>query len=475
MRVNIHRMGEPKLNAIKNAMLLNFKAILFTSLTTVIGFLTLNFNDSPPFHDLGNISAIGVVCALVFSVFTLPALMAITPFRKKKIKKNFNRSTIDKYLEFGVTKLLNYRKTVLFVFAGLSLLFIVLSFGNVFSDNYIKYFSPRIKFRQDTDHIMGKMTGIYNIDFKINGGAEQSITTPEYIILLDLFEQWLYKQEHVRHVNGIHDIIKRVNKSMHNDDMSYFEVPGSADLISQYLLAYEMSVPYGLDLSSQINLDKSASKFSIIVDNISSEELLLLTANAEQWLRDNASTIMISEGASVPIMFAHMGNRQIKGMIKGGLIALILISILLILLLRNFKLGLLSLLPNLLPVFFAFGFWGLFIGQVNSAAAMVFGMTLGVIVDDTVHVLVKYMYAKEKLSYGIKAAITYTVVHVGKAIIATSAILFAGFAVLGFSNFEMNSAMGKMSVLVILAALILDLFFLPILIFLVESRKSKLK
>ena len=470
--LNNYRKGETKYNAIRKSMLLNFRAVFFTSLTTIIGFLTLNFNDSPPFHDLGNISALGVACAFVFSVFTLPALLAITPFRKRKSGKVVSKTRFEVFLENYSSGLLKNKKAILIGYFVASAILVALSFTNVFNDNYVKYFSPEIQFRSDTDHIMKRLTGIYNIDFNIKGGDEQSITNPEYLKLLDEFEDWLFQQEPVTHVIGIHDVIKRVNKSMNGDDEQFFAIPETSELASQYLLVYEMSVPYGLDLSSQINLDKSSSKFSVLVGNISFNELLQLTEKAEQWLKDNVTPEMISTGASVPIMFAHLGQRQTRGMVQGGIIALTLISILMILLLRSVKFGVMSLIPNLLPVFFAFGIWSIFIGEVNSATAMVFGMTLGIIVDDTVHMLVKYKYARKTLGFGAADAIQYVTASVGKAIIATSLILFAGFAVLGFSNFEMNSAMGQMSGLVIIAALLLDLSLLPVLMFIVEKKKS---
>ena len=466
------RKGDTKSIAVKKSIILNFKAIFFTSLTTIIGFLTLNLNDSPPFHDLGNISALGVACAFIFSIFTLPALLAVTPFRNNTQRSTESTTTIDSLLGKLSVGLLRNKQKVVVGYVIISFAFIAFSFTNVFNDNYVKYFSPEIQFRSDTDHIMEKMTGIYNIDFNLTGGDDQSITNPLYLKLLNEFEEWLLKQENVTHVLGVHEVVKRVNKSMHGDDESYFVIPENSELASQYLLVYEMSVPYGLDLSSQINLDKSSSKFSILVGNISSIELLHLTKNAEQWLQDNAPLLMNSTGASVPIMFAHLGQRQTRGMVQGGVIALIVISILLIIFLRSGKLGIMSLIPNLLPVFFAFGFWGFFIGEVNSATAMVFGMTLGVIVDDTVHMLVKYKYARRKLGYEISDAVHYATISVGKAIIATSLILFSGFTVLGFSNFEMNSAMGQMSGLVIIAALILDLSLLPVLIYLIEKKKQ---
>lgn len=456
------RSGQEKKVAIQSGMAINFKAILFTSITTIIGFLVLNLNDSPPFHDLGNISALGVLAALLFSVFTLPALIAITPFKANKDQQiqPETHPFFDALAAFVVRR----RKAIIPVFVFLAALFAILSFQNEFNDEFTRYFSKQIEFRSNTDKVSEHMTGIYDIQFGLSAKGEGGITDVEYLSTLNRFDTWLKKQPHVTHVLGIHDVVKRVNRSMHGDDPAYKTIPESTVEATQYLLMYEMSVPFGLDLNNQINMDKSKSKFSIIVENISSRELLQLTSSAERWLEKNAPEYMHAKGISTPIMFAHLGNRQINGMIKGGLLALVIISIFMMLLLKDVKTGIMSLIPNVIPVFMAFGVWFLIDGQVNSAVAMVFGMTLGIVVDDTVHIIVKYTYARKKLQKSKEESLVHTLEHTGRAVIATSVILIAGFAVLGFSNFTMNSAMGIMTAIVIFCALILDLLLLPALL-----------
>ena len=259
---------------------------------------------------------------------------------------------------------------------------------------------------------------------------------------------------------------------MHGDDPSYYEVPSNREEAAQYLLLYELSLPFGLDLNNQINVDKSETRVTATLENISSAEMIAFSARAEQWLRDNTDQPMHAIGVSPTMMFSKLGFRQADSMFKGNIIALILISLVLMLALRNFKLGLLSIIPNVAPVLVGFGIWALYKGQINTGMVIVFGMTLGIIVDDTVHFMSKFLRARRELGYDAKQAVIYAFETVGRALVTTTIVLLAGFAVLSTSSFALNSYMARITVIIILSALIIDFILLPSLLILI-SKKSE--
>ncbi len=171
-------------------------------------------------------------------------------------------------------------------------------------------------------------------------------------------------------------------------------------------------------------------------------------------------------------MFSKQGFRQADSMFNGNIVALILISLVLMLALRNFGLGLLSIIPNVAPVLVGFGLWWLYKGTINTGMVIVFGMTLGIIVDDTVHFMSKFLRAKRELGYDSKAAVVYAFETVGRALVTTTIVLVAGFAVLSTSPFALNSYMARITTLIITAALVIDFLLLPSLLILI-SRDSK--
>ncbi len=155
---------------------------------------------------------------------------------------------------------------------------------------------------------------------------------------MEAFAQWYRQQPHVLHVNTITDIMKRLNRNLHNDDDAWYRLPEQRDLAAQYLLLYEFSLPFGLDLNNQINVKKSATRFSVTLENVSTREMLALEEQAQAWLHEHAPGMRI-EGASPAVMFSHIGERNIKAMLKGTTLALVMISFILIFALRTLRIG----------------------------------------------------------------------------------------------------------------------------------------
>jgi len=178
---------------------------------------------------------------------------------------------------------------------------------------------------------------------------------------------------------------------------------------------------------------------------------------------------MQANGASPSVMFAHIGYRNIRSMLTGTTLALVLISLVLIIALRSLKIGLVSLIPNLAPAAMAFGLWGLFVGEVGLGLSVVTGMTLGIVVDDTVHFLSKYLRARREQHLNPPDAVRYAFSTVGMALTVTTLVLIAGFMVLTESPFKLNADMGLLTAVTIGFALIADFLFLPPLLMKVEK------
>jgi len=241
-----------------------------------------------------------------------------------------------------------------------------------------------VEFRVDTEFTTDNLTGLYNISYSLEAEESGAISEPDFLNKLEEFANWYRQQPEVMHVNSLSDTMKRLNKNLHGDDAEWYRMPDERELAAQYLLLYEMSVPYGLDLNNQINIDKSATKLDVTLNSLSSNDTITLEERAQQWLRDNAPASMQVHGASPVIMFSHIGARNIRSMLTGTTLALVLISFILVFALRSLRIGLISIIPNLIPAGMAFGLWGLMVGQVGLALSVVTGMTLGIVVDDTV-------------------------------------------------------------------------------------------
>ena len=233
-----------------------------------------------------------------------------------------------------------------------------------------------------------------------------------------------------------------------------------------------MSLPYGLDLNNQINIDKSSTKLAVTVHVISSEEEILFDRRVRDWIKENAPAIKKADSGSTVLMFSHIGQRNVRAMLFGTTIALILISGILIIALQSLKIGLVSLIPNLVPAAIGFGLWGIFVGEVGLSLSIVTGMSFGIVVDNTVHFLSKYLRAKRESSLKPEDAVRYAFRIVGKALVVTTITLVIGFSALATSNFSFNSDMGLLTAVIITIALVQVFLLLPPLLLTIEEKDN---
>lgn len=343
------RQGKSKKEAVMESLRVNLQPVILTSVTTAIGFLSMNFSDSPPFRDLGNIVAIGVMIACVLSLTLFPAIMMLLPVKVKQVEDPAQQKML-KLAGFVSDK----RKILLPAMSFLVIALVALLPQNTLNDNFVEYFDESTTIRQTTSYMQENLSGIIMMEVVIDAKEQNAISEPAYLQRLDAFSQWFLQQPEVDHVLSLSDTFKRLNRNMHGDDPAYHRLPESRELASQYLLLYEMSLPYGLDLNNQINIKKSSTRVIGTVKNLSSVELLALEQRVSDWFKRHAPeySIMIT---GPDLMFAHIGQNNIKSMLSGTSIALVLISVLIGFALRSLRFSAISLLPNLAPAAMGFG------------------------------------------------------------------------------------------------------------------------
>ncbi|MYF91917.1 MAG: MMPL family transporter [Gemmatimonadetes bacterium] len=459
------RRGLDRNAAIVESIRINAYPVFITSVTTAIGFLSLNASDSPPFHVLGNYVAFGVLCALIYTMTLLPALLSILPLRARRVQSE-GTAFFDRFADFVIA-----RRT--FLLSSVSLAIVVLAIGIPrieLSDNMAQYFDDRYEFRRDTDYVIDNLTGLDKLEYSLSAGREGGITDPDYLRKVDAFAEWYRRQPEVTHVQAFSDIMKRLNKNMHGDDSAFYRLPEDPDLAAQYLLLYELSLPFGSDLNDRIDVAKSATRLVVTTKNAWSRDIRELDERAQIWLRANVPAFA-QEASGLSVVFAHLSLRNINSMLRGTITAMALISFILIWIFKSVRVGLLSLLPNFIPAIMSFGLWGYLVGHVGIASSVVIAVVFGIVVDDTVHFLSKYLKARRE---GLPApeAVRSAFHMVGHALWTTTAVLSVGFLVFATSGFEVSWALGLLVTITIIFALVADFLLLPTLLIAIARRNS---
>ena len=460
------KQGKTRREAVRYSLELNWMPIFITSATTAVGFCTLMLSESPVFADFGILCAMGVMLAYFMSVTLFPALLSVLPV-------SAGSRTDDKapaMAHFG-DFVIRHQKPLLFGGVLVVAVLSVLSLRNEINDVATEYFADSTAYRQSVDKQAATLSGSQSIDWAMYTDEAGGISNPEFIAIMNDFSNWLEEQPEIDHVSGLADTFMRLNKNMHADEQEWYTIPDDRELAAQYLLLYEMSLPYGLDLNNQVNVDKSAVRMTSIMKNLGSVEIIALENRAKEWFAQRAPEVRLA-AASPAVMFSHIGETNMKSMILSMIMALFIISGILIFALKSLRLGVISLFPNITPALVGFGFWTFISGEINLGLSIVSSMTLGIIVDDTVHFLSKYQRARNE-GMSTEAAIRYSFINVGRALLITTLVLVLGFSMLSFSAFRLNSDMGIATSLIILIALIIDFLILPPLLLWLDKDKAE--
>ena len=460
------RQGMDRNQATARALKLNVWPVFLTSLTTAIGFLSLNFSDMPPFRIMGNIVAFGAMCAFVYSVTLLPAFLSIVPIRgragrvgKIGIFDHLGRFVVSRHM----TLLWSSGVLIVVMVAGISRIEL--------QENWLELLDESYEFRRSTDFISENFTGLETLEYSLDSGREGGVTDVNYLNSVDSFAEWFREQPEVAHVFAISDVIKRLNKNLNADDPDQYSIPDNSDLAAQYLLLYEFSLPMGRDLNNLINIGRSETRMTVVLSSLTTKEKIELDDRAQSWLRENAPGLE-SRASGVAIVGAHSIQRNIEKMLIGTVTAMAVVSLLLVFVFRSVRLGLISLIPNFVPAAMAIGLWGYLVGDVGVAASVVTAIAFGIIVDDTIHFMTKYMGARkdgQSPAESVQSAFS----SVGKALLATSAVFALGLLVFGASGMTNNQDLGLLVGITVIFALLADLLFLPPLLMILDGIKKE--
>ena len=453
------RAGDTRRAAIVEAVRINLHPVFLASATTALGFLSMNFSEVPPYRHLGNFVAFGIVASFLLSVTFLPALLSLLPMRARRSERE-NDAAMAAIAEFVVRR----RKAVLWGSAAVVLALLAAVPRNDLNDVLVHFFDESTEFRQDTDFLDERLSGNTLLEYSLHASAPGGVADPAFLATVAAFAEWYREQPETRHVEVITDTFRHLNRSLHGDDPAAYRLPASADLAAQYLLLYELSLPQGLDLNNRIDTARSATRMTVTTRTLSSRHVLELNARARTWLKGNAPEIARIDSSGPALLFSHIGLRNIRAMLLGTAVALLGISILLIAALRSLRLGLVSLVPNFVPAVMGFGVWGLAVGQVGLALSVVVAMTIGIVVDDTVHFLSKYRRARRDFGHSPEDAVRHAFQTAGRALVTTTAVLVAGFLILLLSPFVPTAQVGLLTAMIIGFALVADLLLLPALL-----------
>lgn len=466
------RHGMTREEAIIDTLDKNYLACLLTSVTTAIGFYSLVTQSMPPFRDLGLFGGTGTIYAWFASVFTLPALLSVIPFKQhpKASVADFDDGVPTKGYEKFVDFIYKYKYPILVVWLVSTVASVFLVFRIQMDNNTMAYFDKKSEFRIASDYIDKNILGTMPFEFNFRAGGTGSAYEPAFLKKVEKFQNYLMSKPEYEftHVSSILDIVKRMNKTMQAEDPKEYRIPepkpgtDTRKLIAQYMFLYKTNLPQGSDVTNLIDSDDSMVRVTGFARAQTSNQQVRYAAEINAWI-DREMPETKARAVGIPVMFSLLMNQAIPGMIWSMVLSLGLITITMTVGFKSLKLGLLSMIPNVWPVLFLYGALGLTGFVVDLSVSVVAMITLGIAVDDTIHFLAKFLRAYHSKP-DVKEAILHTLRETGGALIMTSVILVVGFGILIFSGFRINANVGLLSAIIIALALLADFVITPAVI-----------
>ena len=457
--------------AVRNTVRINILPIALASFTAAAGFFSMLTSVIPPFQHIGIMCGLGVVIGYVLTLTFLPSLLMVLPERWVTSAARRTERRWPSLLGHFITR--HYR-VILIVMALLPVPAFIGFARLEIDDHFVRLFKKGTWFRDGADAIEAKLAGVTTVDFSLHANRPEGITDPEFLYQVEAVKQHLLADPMVTHIAAFSDTIKRINKAMHRDDPAYYRIPDDKHTAGQALLFYELNQPFGLELNSIMNVDKSSLRFTITTRSASTKETIEFVERTNEWLaREHPG--LEARAVSVLVMFSYMAKAVATNAYAAAGIAIGLVVAVILVGLRSIRLCVTAILSNLVPVVLVLGIWHWLGHTLDFTAGLIFSMTFGVIVDNSLHIMYWYARGIKQEHMSVEDAVRSAIQRRGPAMVMSTLTLILGFSVFGLSNFFVNVTLGLLTVLVFATGLIWDLLMTPSLLMLLRPYSSKLR
>lgn len=457
--------GHSRPESIKLTIQKNLIPTFLTTFSTMIGFLSLTLTELIPVRNMGLLAGIGTLYAWIISIFLILPLLLYIPYRKFSLKEKvtFSEEKCRKYIDW----IDRNKRLILWTFSLSALAATWIAAQNVVNSDPVLHFSQKLKIKQDSDFMLNAFNGLGGPQIMIDSGSEDGIKNPEFLKRVEVLIDQIAEYDKVNKVTSIIDTIKHLNQKLHADNEEFYKIPDSREEIAEILLLYSMGLPQGMDLNNQMSLDNRFLKLGVMWKILDAKTSLVKLD--EFYAMANKLDLDISITGKL-VLYHRMIGYIVNTFFTSISIALILIAILMIVVLRSWRLGILSLFPNIMPLTFGGAIMTLANYPIDIGTSLVLAVCLGVAVDDTIHFLSHYKVMLGK-KVDIKEALTQVMVQTSPALIFTTIVLTLCFGVFMLADFVPNINFGILCSVILTMALVIDLIYLPALLMRFNIRK----
>jgi predicted RND superfamily exporter protein len=464
-RENSYDGFSPK-KALEKALRKVFRPTILTTITTSVGFFSFTISDLAPLKDLGIVVGLGVFITWITSLFLAAPILALLPVSFRPPKNNKRWNGFGHYLP----SIDRFRWPIVIALLIVSVLATSAAFQNEPNSNFLDFFNEETPIKKSHNFVKDNMRFSSGTSVIFKSGKTDGVKDPAFLKEVAATLEQFKQIPHIVKVNSILTVLERVHGVLH-PKAPKGALPDTSQLAAQELLLYEMGLPPGQSMDFWINNDRSILRAEIIWDISNSKEILAIIDQLQNIL-DKSSV----DGAVAGSAYLHMGlDRYILSTFKKSMaFTFVFVILLMIIIFKSLTLGLISMIPNLLPPIWGLGLLYLKGQSLDVGVVLIVSVCLGIAVDDTIYFLDRFQVSRKK-GGTMQEILTRVLNDAGKSLWFTTIILVFGFASLAISDFQPNQNFGVLTALVLALALACDLIGLPATLLAITDLKKKLR
>ena len=464
-----------KVKSLQRVIMKIGNATLMTNLTTASGFATFILTDSKILKEFGTVASINIIAIFLLSLLIIPIVYSFMNSPNKKHLQHLNNNYVNKFVMWMEDKV-KYKRINVFIISIISLMFGIIGIYQInISGSIIEDMPKKSAFFKDILFFDEEFNGIVPIEVIIDTKRKGGVNRLSTIKRIDRLEKYIEDIPELSTALSTVRGIKFIKQAYYNGNPNYFNLPSTQE--NRFIARYLKNMNDSGDLM-QNYVDSTAqfSRVTTFMKDIKTERI----EEIEKELLKEIDKIFPTERYNVnltgkPLLYLKGTHYLIRNLIISLSLAILLIAIFMAYMFRSFKMIVISLIPNLLPLIITAGVMGFTGIPLKPSTILVFSIAFGISVDDTIHFLAKYRQELIENNWKIKPAVYSSLRETAISMFYTSIVLFFGFAVFMSSNFGGTVALGGLVSVTLLFAMLANLILLPSLLISLEDKVTNEK
>lgn len=441
----------------------------YTALTTAAGFFALSVTELVPVRQFAWLGAMGALLLFFAAMTTLPAILSLIHGFSSKAEVSVRHGLVARLTDWLPEFTARHKRPLVYCGSTVLAISLLLVPRLEVDSNFITYFKENNRTRADLYYFDELYRGTQNLDIVIDTGEPGGIHQPKHLIAASELQDWLEKQPETGKVLSIIDFHRQINRALNYDDPEWYRLPDSRSMAAQFLLLYD-NTGAEEDLSDVKDFEERHLRMAVPITNMAASETAALLKRVESYI-DRFHPTMDASLTGGLVMYNAQDNYINQGVFRSFMVALFIIGASFVILFRSVKYGLVALIPSVVPILVTGAILVLMDTPLNLGTMIVGAMTMGVAVDDAIHVMNRYLLARQQ-GETTDRAIHLALTESGRAVVFTSIVLVTGFSIMLLGSFIPYIYTGLFAACIMALALLGDLLILPALLYWLDDEKA---